>query len=129
MTDRNGDKTVGEFPNRATQFTSTNQPEGRGRPCGPDLATRVRRLLEGDDEMPPAIAETIKNAVGANKKALDAIIIAGVLQALQGSEAWGKLLLERGYGKVADKTELSGRDGGPIIMVASQGDKELLEKL
>jgi hypothetical protein len=33
------------------------------------------------------------------------VLIVGLLQALQGDEKWAKLLLERGYGKVADKIE------------------------
>jgi hypothetical protein len=65
----------------------------------------VRRILEGDEELPSAIAETIRNAVGADRKALQATIIVGLLQALQGDEKWAKLLWERGYGKVADKLE------------------------
>lgn len=65
--------------------------------CGAYL--KVRRKL------PLAIAKSIRAAVGADKKPLQATIIAGLLQALQGDEKWAKLLWERGYGKVADKLE------------------------
>jgi len=58
----------------------------------------VRRILERQDELLPAIATTIREAVGADKKALEATIIVGLLQALQGDKDWAKLLLDRGYG-------------------------------
>jgi len=85
------------------------------------LSTRVRRILEGEERLPPIIAKTIKKAVGADRKALDAMIIAGLLQALQGDERWAKLLWEYGFGKVPDKQEQSGPDGSPIahtVMIA-----------
>jgi hypothetical protein len=63
----------------------------------------VRRILEGKESLPPAIAETIKAAVGADRKALEATIIVGLLQARQGDKDWAKLLWERGYGKMPDK--------------------------
>jgi hypothetical protein len=57
----------------------------KGRPKGSlSLSTRVRNLLEDTGKLPPAIVETIRKAVGADKNALDAAIIAGLLQALQG---------------------------------------------
>ncbi len=43
----------------------------------------VRRILEADDELPEAIADTIRKAVGGEKNALQAAIIVGLLQALQ----------------------------------------------
>ena len=52
--------------------------------------TMVRRILEGDEELPPAIAETIRKAVGSDKKALQATIIVGLAQALQGEEQWAE---------------------------------------
>lgn len=73
----------------------------------------MRRILEGDDKLPPAIAKTIKEAVGDDKKALEATIIVGLLQALQGDKEWAKLLWERGYGKVPDKIE-GGDPSSPV---------------
>lgn len=38
---------MGEFPNKETQFTSENQPEGRGRPKGSvSVMTELRHLIE-----------------------------------------------------------------------------------
>lgn len=94
------------FPNKNTQFKPGQSGNPGGRPKGSlSLDTVVRQILEGEIELPPAIAETIKKAVGADKKALEATVIVGLLQALQGDKDWAKLLWERGYGKVADKLE------------------------
>jgi hypothetical protein len=106
---QNGNKTVGTFPNKATQFSKEYQPVSNGRPKGSiSLETRVRRWLEGDEELPLPIKKAIQNQVGADKNALDAIIIVGILQALQGDKGWAELVLNRGHGKVPDKTEHSG---------------------
>jgi hypothetical protein len=78
------------------------------------LDTMVRRILEEEEELPEAIAETIHNAVGADKNALEATIIVGLLQALQGDKDCTKLRWERGYGKVADKTVVEGAPDKPI---------------
>lgn len=51
-----------------------------GRPKGSlSLDTIVRQILEGEIELPPAIASTIRAAVGADKKALEAMVIVGLL--------------------------------------------------
>lgn len=92
-----------------TPFSKDNPPRNQGRPRGSiSLEARVRRLLEGDEPLPDAVAKTIKNAVGSDKNALDAIIIVGILQALQGDKGWAELIMNRGHGKVPDKTEHSG---------------------
>jgi hypothetical protein len=50
----------------------------KGRPKGAlGLSTRVRQLLEGQENLPDAIAKTIRAAVGADRQALDATIIVG----------------------------------------------------
>lgn len=91
----------------------SGNPEGM-KPGTLHLSTRVRRLLSGEEKLPDAIAETIRNAVGDDRQALDAMVIVGLLQALQGDEKWAKLLWEYGFGKVPDKQEITGEDGGPI---------------
>lgn len=115
----NGDKTVttvGTFPNKATQFSSTNQPEKNGRPVGSiSLETRVRRLLDGTEKLPPAIDRVIKEQCGENKRAIDAVFIVGLLQALQGDKNWGQFIVERGWGKVPDKLE-GGDPNNPVRM-------------
>lgn len=72
----------------------------------------VCRILEGEEELLKAIAKTIREAVGSDKKPLQATIIVGLLQALQGDEKWGKLLWGRGYGRVPDK--IIGDEDQPI---------------
>lgn len=99
----------------------------KGKPKGTlNLETRVRRLLEGQDELPPAIKKTIVSAVGSNKTALDAMIIVGILQSLQGDHNWGKMIKEWGYGKDVDKSEVKSH---VVIQVASKEDQDLLEKI
>lgn len=89
-----------------TPFPKGKSGNPDGRPLGTiSLESRIRRILEGEEKLPAAIARTIRSAVGADKHALDAILIVGLLQALQGEEKWAKLLLERGYGKMADRLE------------------------
>ena len=42
---------MGEFPNKKTQFSKTNQPEGRGRPKGSrNVATVLKELLSAQDK-------------------------------------------------------------------------------
>jgi len=42
---------VGDFPNKATQFSKENQPEGRGRPKGSrNVATVLKELLSTQDK-------------------------------------------------------------------------------
>ena len=96
----------GVTPVGAKPFVKGKSGNEKGRPKGAlSLSTRVRNLLDGTEKLPPAIVTTIKKAVGADKNALDATIIAGLLQALQGDDKWAKLLWEYGYGKVPDKIE------------------------
>lgn len=96
----------GETPRGAKPFKKGESGNVAGRPKGAiSLGTRVRNLLDGTEKLPTAIADTIRKAVGEDKQALDATIIVGLLQALQGDDKWAKLLWEYGYGKVPDKIE------------------------
>lgn len=87
-----------------------------GRPPGPDLGTLIRRYLNGEEKLPAAIEATIRSAVGENRKAGEAMIIAGILQALQGNESWAKLLWAYSDGKPPESIEIAGKGGGPIQM-------------
>lgn len=72
----------------------------KGRPKGIiSVGARVRAILAQGDQLPQAVKETIETAVGEGKTALDAIIMVGLLQALQGDHHWAKLLFEHGWGK------------------------------
>ena len=72
------------------------------------------RLLEEDKNLPKELKVVTKSRCGGDKKALDAVFISLLLEALQGDSKAAKELLDRGYGKVADAVELSGPGGGPI---------------
>jgi hypothetical protein len=70
-----------------TPFPGGQSGNPAGLPPGiPNLSTRIRNLLEGEDKLPDAIAATIRNAVGDDRKAVDAMVIVELLQALQGDE-------------------------------------------
>ena len=73
------------FPNKETQFKKGKSGNFAGRPKSAySLDSMVHRILEGEVELPEARPTTIREAVGADKKALEATIIVGLLQALQG---------------------------------------------
>ncbi|MGX7872605.1 hypothetical protein ACVDG5_006910 [Mesorhizobium sp. ORM6] len=104
-----------------TPFTSENQPEGCGRPARSiSLSTRIQRILEGDEKLPDIIDKTIRNAVGAGKKPIDAV--AGLLQALQGDKGWAEWLSNNGYGKPKERVEHSGDPNAPIRMTIKWQD-------
>jgi hypothetical protein len=63
--------------------------------------------VSGDDDWGRIVRQQI-----ANMQDVDALLIVGALQALQGDEKWAKLLLERGCGKVTDK--IIGDEDQPI---------------
>jgi hypothetical protein len=96
----------GETPKGAKPFPKGVSGNPAGRPPGiPNLEARVQALLNGDTPLPPAIAAVIRNQCGEDKKAIDAVFIVGLLQALQGDKAWAQFIVERGWGKVPDKLE------------------------
>lgn len=98
-----------------TPFEKGQSGNPDGRPKGAiSLSTRIQRILEGDEVLPDAIAETIAKVVGGSKKPLDAVIIAGLLQALQGDKGWAEWLSNNGYGKPKERVEHTGDEGGPI---------------
>ncbi|ACI54436.1 hypothetical protein Rleg2_1142 [Rhizobium leguminosarum bv. trifolii WSM2304] len=122
----NGAKTVGQFPNPSTQFSSEYQPEGRGRPKGSiNLQTRIQRLLNGDEALPASIQETIKHAVGEGKQAIDALVIVALLQALQGEKAWADWLANNGFEKPTETTRVQGDEDNPL-QVSSKLTVELV---
>lgn len=71
------------------------------------LSTRIRNLPEGRTELPTAVKKAIKAQVGEDKNALEAMLIVGLLQTLQGDEKWAKLLLEHDFGKAEAKVDVT----------------------
>ncbi len=90
----------------------SGNPKGKA-PGTISLESRIRKLLEGD-ELPKSLKDAIKAQCGTDKKAIDAMIMVGMLQAIQGDANWFKAVLEHGYGKPIAKVESTGKDGGKI---------------
>lgn len=100
---------------KGKEFSSEYQPESNGRPKGSvSLDTRIRNLLNDTDNLPEPLKEAIRKKCGGNKSAIDAMMIVGMLHALQGDKGWAEFITNRGWGKVVDKTEVSGPDGAAV---------------
>jgi len=84
-----------------TPFEPGKSGTAAGRTPGvPNLATRIRRIMEGDEPLPKVISETIERSVGdKSKKPIDAVIIVALLQTLQADKQWADWLSQNGYGK------------------------------
>ena len=104
---------MGEFPNRETQFSSDNQPEGRGRPKGAkSLSTIIRETLEAelDWSLVPVKPEQVKVLAEKyrGKAGWLALVAVATGKALSGDTKAMAWLSKAGYG---DKIVHEG-DGG-----------------
>ena len=87
------------------KFTSKNQPPKRGRPKGSlSIINAIKKVLAGYDEK-------------SKKQVLELFATAVVKNAMQGKDAYFKLIIERVDGKVTDKIEQTGKDSGPVTFV------------
>ncbi|MGD1153615.1 MAG: hypothetical protein ABR911_12195 [Syntrophales bacterium] len=85
------------------KFTSKNQPKKKGRPKGSlSVINAIKKVLEGYDEK-------------SKKQVLEIFATAAVKNAMQGKDAYFKLIIERLDGKLPDKAEQTGKDSGPTI--------------
>ncbi|HUN55844.1 MAG TPA: hypothetical protein VMU29_11870 [Smithella sp.] len=85
-------------------FSSKNQPKKNGRPEGSlSLTNAIKKILKSVDEK-------------TGKRILDLLATATIKHAMQGKDAYLKVIMERLEGKVPDKTENTGKDGGPVTM-------------
>jgi hypothetical protein len=92
---------VGEFPNKATQFSKDNQPEKNGRkPKLPQLDILLADVL-GED----------KDGIEAAK----AILMALRAKATKGDVRAAEVLLERAYGKSKQIVDLNHSGGINIV--------------
>jgi hypothetical protein len=83
-------------------FSSKNQPKKKGRPKGSlSLTNEIKKVLEGVDE-------------ASRKSILELLAISATKQAIKGNSPYFKEIIERLDGKVTDKIELTGKDGGPV---------------
>jgi hypothetical protein len=102
----NGEKTRPDGMPVGKPFTAEYQPEGRGRPKGSvDIMRLVQSLLEDNDNLPAALRKVIEERCGMGRRAIEAVFLSLLLEALQGDTKAASELLNRGYGKVADKIE------------------------
>lgn len=87
------------------EFSSTNQPTTEAKKRGWTFRQTMERVLAQDEP-----------ALGVNDKVPlhERIVRAHVAKALEGDMPAVKELYDRVDGKVTDKTEISGPDGGPI---------------
>ena len=84
------------------KFTSKNQPKKKGRPKGSlSLTNEIKKVLEGEDE-------------ASKKPIIELLAIAATKQAMKGNAAYFKEIIDRLEGKVTDKIEQTGKDGGPL---------------
>jgi hypothetical protein len=98
-----------------TPFSKGKSGNPAGLPKGyVSLATRIQRILEGDEQLPDIIAATIAKAVGGDKKPIDAVIIVALLQALQGDKQWADWLSVNGYVKPKEVVEVIGDPNAPV---------------
>ena len=82
---------MGEFPNKSTQFSSTNQPEKNGRP---------KKIPEIDTLLADVLGEDM-DGMEAAKKILEAVRT----KALKGDVRAAEVLLDRAYGKAKQFVE------------------------
>jgi hypothetical protein len=103
------------FPNKETQFQKGKSGNPNGRPKGSvDIMKLVQKLLEEPGQLPAALQQTIRDRCGMDKKAVEAVFLSLLLEALQGDAKAAKELLDRGYGKIAEPIEVTGKDGKAI---------------
>lgn len=99
---------MGEFPNKATQFSSENQPEKNGRP---------KKLPQLDVLLADVLGED-KDGIEAAK----AILMALRAKATKGDVRAAEVLLERAYGKAKQTVDLN-HNGGVNLIFEKTGNE------
>ena len=104
---------MGEFPNKATQFSSENQPENNGRPKGSKSLSTIIRELEAEDFDWSLVPVKQKEAMIKIGSPWRAITFTAVAKAASGDTRAMEWLRKSGYGDKMDIT--SGGKPIPIL--------------
>ena len=100
---------MGEFPNKATQFSKENQPEKNGRkPKLPQLDTLLADVL-GED----------KDGIEAAK----AILMALRAKATKGDVRAAEVLLDRAYGKAKQTIDMNHAGGVTLVFTDAEHEE------
>lgn len=106
---------MGEFPNKATQFSSENQPERNGRPRKyvSDLRSQGYKLSEVNDAIQALMSMDLEELkeVATNPKStvLEVTIAMAIKKSIERGSLYSiETLLTRVYGKPKELTEATG---------------------
>lgn len=95
------------FPNKETQFKPGQSGNPAGKPKGRSVTSRLRDLLDA--------VELGGKQVRDGKQVADLVAEVILKNALKGDHRFVTTLLDRTEGKVADRTEVTGPDGSPLV--------------
>jgi hypothetical protein len=101
-------------PSPATRFKTGNTfSVGNGRPHGSSIRARIRALAAQD--------------TGDGKTIEDRLAEKFILEALKGKHPFAHDVLEAIDGKLTERVEINGADGGPIIVDATVREQAAIE--
>lgn len=89
---------------RAHRFKPGQSGNPKGRPKGSSITPRLKRIVEENDG-----------------EIADALVKSAIKNALKGDFRFWNAIMERVEGKVADRIQHSGDDGGPIQINVIRG--------
>lgn len=117
----------GEMPKGGVPFKKGQSGNPKGKPVGARHALSKERLLKI-----LSVVQNKKNPLTQQEEQLsilEQMDISMILKALKGSYFHYKELVERIEGKVTDKTEVTGANGGPVetetVIKIGYGNKKL----
>lgn len=116
--------TKGVHPNSLKALEATKYKKGKvptgGRPKGAlSLKERLNKYLEME------MKTKMPDGTITDKQVLDNVILSLLAKAIKGDVRAIEVVLERQFGKEADKVELTGRDGQPIEIEHSRRLQEV----
>lgn len=99
----------------ATKWKKGEKPPGAGRPKG---ALSLKERMDKYINLPTKVV--MPDGTITDKEVMDSIVLALLAKARKGDVGAAKEILDRYYGKQADKMELTGKDGQPLEIEHSQ---------